>query len=268
MLGDLSLRWVTPGSSIDLVVQVLSSDLHGASLRAIWNNETCRCAGTFLPDQVCTLYGVVFEGQFGNMYHLRCTAQTLVIIRPQLSPQSFRLVKDVYAGIGGLSVGLQQLGGHCLVALDHCSLACEALRLNHFHTMHSDLCDRDARIALHQQNPDIRSMVCAGLPCLGSSSGLGPGSKDPLAALFPVLQFAWHSQSSCIVLEGATGLQSNGKVLQCLHSFAETAGFQMQHVVLDLAQHWAATRPRWWAVFLPSDMPFRLASLASPSPGR
>ena len=130
MVGDPVLTGLSAGDHLDIVVHIRSSDLHGAYMVAIWNHETCRCSGSFEVDRIYTLYGVQYQGLFGEMHHLHVTQDTVVVLRPLLDERSYRTAKEVCAGIGGISLGLQQLGGNSLVVSDHNQLACEVLRDN------------------------------------------------------------------------------------------------------------------------------------------
>ena len=269
MVGDPRLSGLENGRRIDLVVYVQSIDLHGATLQALWHREQCFCLGTFECDRVYSLYGVLYNGMLGASHHLHITEETLIIQRPLLTATSFRTVKEVCAGIGGISAGLQQLGGTCLAVLDNNQLACTVLRANFDTVLEGDIAERADRIRLHQVAPEVRSMLCAGLPRHGyPRSGLGPGVGDHRhATLGHILQLMWHTQASCLVLEGPVDIIQSTPAMKCLSAFAEQADLQMHHLTLELADQWASHRLRWWAALLPNGLPLQaLRGWAAVSP--
>ena len=117
--------------------------------------------------------------------------------------------------------------------------------------------DRATRIRLHLTSPGVRSMLCAGLPTRGPPNfGLGRRPGDPrLVLLGQVLQFAWHSQASCLILEGSADLARLPQLQQMLKDFADRAEMQLHQIELDLADQWASSRVRWWAILLPAGLP-------------
>ena len=257
MVGDPVLTGLSAGDHLDIVVHIRSSDLHGAYMVAIWNHETCRCSGSFGVDRIYTLYGVQYQGLFGEMHHLHVKQDTVVVLRPLLDERSYRTAKEVCAGIGGISLGLQQLGGSSLVVSDHNQLACEVLRDNFPNVVEGDLADRSTRLQLHQVSPEIRSMLCASIPTLGPPrSGLGPCPGDSRWVLLRhILQLAWHTQASCLILAGPVAFAKHPQFQRLLGEFATKAGLRLHQVELDLADQWASSRVRWWAVLLPTGLP-------------
>ncbi|CAE7466734.1 unnamed protein product [Symbiodinium sp. CCMP2592] len=194
-------------------------------MTAIWHCETCRCLGTFEADRIYTLYEVQYMGLFDGVHLLRLQADTVAILRPHLTSESYHSAKDVCAGVGGMTSGLQQIGGCSLAVVDCNRLACKVLRENFPVVVEGDIADRDTRIRLHMISPEIRSMLCAGLPASG------------------------------LVLEGPVDLAKLPSLQQLLGDFATRAGLQLHQTTLDLADQWASSRIRWWAVLLPTDLP-------------
>ncbi|CAE7194447.1 DHX57, partial [Symbiodinium microadriaticum] len=100
-------------------------------------------------------------------------------------------------------------------------------------------------------------MLCAGLPAQGPPRfGLGPRPGDPrLVLLGQVLQLAWHTQASCLLLEGPIDLAQQSQFQCLLRDFAAKADLQLHQIDLDLADQWVSSRARWWAVLLPRGLP-------------
>lgn len=257
MVGDPVLSGLSAGDCIDMVVYIQSLDLQGASMVAIWNQERCRCLGTFEVDRVYTLYGVSYLGLFDEVHHLQLQEATVSILRPLLNAASYSSAKEICAGIGGISFGLRQVGCCSLVVSDHNKLACKVLRDNFPAVVQGDLDDRHTCIQIHQVSQEIRSMLCAGLPAQGPPRfGLGPRPGDPrLVLLGQVLQLAWHTQASCLLLEGPIDLAQQSQFQCLLRDFAAKADLQLHQIDLDLADQWVSSRARWWAVLLPRGLP-------------
>ena len=167
MVGDPCLSGLAPGAILDLVAHVTHSDLHGATFEALWNHEQFRCAGSYDVDRAYTFYGLQYRGVIGSLHHLAVIEGTAIVCRPTLTAESFMTVKEVCAGIGGISIGLRQLGGRCLALLDNNPVACSVLRANCDPVLEGDITERTDHIKLHQVSSEIRSMLCAGLPCQG-----------------------------------------------------------------------------------------------------
>ena len=254
MLGDPVLAHVAPGSAIDVVIEAGVEN----SAIALWHRDYVRLQGLELsPGDVWTLYGAVFQGFDCGAYLLEVTDETRAFKRPPLDPQSFLRMKELCAGIGGISQGLEAAGGTTSVFVDRAAVACATIRLNGGLAILGDLAEREVRIQLHAVSCDLRHILSAGIPCQGySRQGLGLGFKDPRSlTVLHVLQATWHSQASGLVLECVAEIQSHPEAMQCLSSFAQKAGFALHQVVLELSDQWASKRLRWWAVMVPACLP-------------
>ena len=167
MFGDPRLGDMAPGCLVDLVAYVRSSDPHGATFEALWHREQFRCSGSFEVDRVYTFYGIRYKGVMGSLHHLDVLEGTLVVCRPTLTAESFSSVTEVCAGLGGISLGLLQLGGLCLAMLDCNPVACSVLRANFSTVLEGDIAERSDRIRLHEASSQVRGMLCAGIPSHG-----------------------------------------------------------------------------------------------------
>ena len=263
MVGDPSLNTLAPGQCFNAVAQVRGGDAQAATLHMCWHGETARCSGTFSAGATLTLYNVQYRGLLGGVHVLQILTSTKIVERPVLRETSFQAFKEVCAGIGGISVGFERLGGRCLAAVDHNPLACAALRQQPLQVIQGDIADPEVRRQVHLVQPELRCMLAAGIPCHSySRQGLRQGFRDPRShTLCHVLQLAWHSHACGIILECVTEIQRHPDALACLRDFAKRANFRISEVVLDLSHQWASKRLRWWAVLLPSNMP----ALALPS---
>ncbi|CAE7670476.1 unnamed protein product [Symbiodinium sp. CCMP2592] len=218
MVGDPRLSGLPFGSIIDMVAYVRSSDLHGATFEALWNQEQFRCAGSFEADRVYTFYGIQYRGVISSLHHLCVLENTVTICRPTLTADSYRSVKEVCAGLGGISIGLQHLGGRNLAVLDINPVVCSVLRANFDTVLEGDITDRQEILA-------------------------------------HVLQTTWHLQACCLVLECSPDIALSPQAMQSITQLAEKANFELHCVALELADQWASHRCSWWAVLLPAGLP-------------
>ena len=257
MVGDPLLSSASPGDLVDIVVQVLTQDVHAATLRTLWHDEQCRCTGHFKPGAVLTLYGIRYQGVQGSFHSLQVLTNTTVIERKDLDRESFHNMVEVCAGIGGIASGCQALGGECHIVQEANPLACAALRLNFPCVLEGSLANAATRRELHEALPRGRCIVAASLPKLRDCiQGLGvdPASTDN-RLLHSVLQLAWTSQASGIVLVTSADPWLHPATRACIEDFAAKAGYQTTLVKLDLAFQWASSRIRWWLVLLPNELP-------------
>ena len=155
-----------------------------------WHGETARCSGTFSAGATLTLYNVQYRGLLGGVHVLQILTSTKIVERPVLRETSFQAFKEVCAGIGGISVGFERLGGRCLAAVDHNPLACAALRQQPLQVIQGDIADPEVRRQVHLVQPELRCMLAAGIPWTRSEARLPrPTQPHPLPCLAVGLAF-------------------------------------------------------------------------------
>jgi len=249
MVGDPLLSSLRAGDRLDLVVQVINTELTGITLRTQWHSELCRCTGSLAcsleSGMVLTLYGAQYQGRYGTSHHIGLPPDAYVIPRPNLDGDSFRCFKEVCAGIGGMTAGCTLLGGTSYAVMDNSPLACETLNMQPTTVVAGDISDPQARRQLHFIQANTRCMLGASLPGPGCCRDLASGfSVQGCPLLCHVLQAAWHMQASGVILECELNLLDNQQCAAWLREFAIKAGFHQAQVVLDLAQQWSARRVR------------------------
>ena len=252
-LGDPELGSMELGASFDLVIAV-----HSEGLTAVWHAKPLIVVGSSFPvDSVWTLYGAVLSGRQEGYFVVELLPSTTCIRKPLLKFSGFQHIKEVCAGIGGISLGMQAAGGTVLACLDKCAIACETLRLNNCRVIESDLASRDARTLLHQVQETQGCVLGAGIPCQGySCQGNGLGYADERSkTLLLVLQSAWHMQVQAVLLECVSEILKYPEALAVIHDFAAKAGYRVQYTTLELAHQWAARRLRWWCLLTPLHLP-------------
>ena len=266
MLGDAPLSEVSASSPIDLVVRFLAD----ATAVAVWHQEPVIVHGRdFAPDETWTFYGVLVREFKDGFFHIEVVSETLCFRKPPYNMEAFSRMKEVCAGIGGITAGFSASGGSAVAFLERTPIACATLKLNHVHVIQGDLHDRAKRIQLHAVEADKGAILSAGVPCQGFSR-LGDQKRFADArsrTLIPVLQCAWHMQSCGVILECVSEILQHPAAAACLHLFAEKASYHLRDLVFDLADQCISRRLRWWAAFLPKDLPsFGLYAWPTQSP--
>ena len=126
---------------------------------------------------------------------------------PPQSP-SFRFI-DLFAGIGGFRLALQNLGGHCVFSSEWDESAQKTYAANFGEKPHGDITQE----AIKQQIPDSFEVLCAGFPCQAFSiAGRRGGFEDTRGTLFfDVAEIIRCKQPQAIFLENVKGLRSHDK---------------------------------------------------------
>ena len=203
VLGDPLLRALKVGDHVDLVVKVFEQLSHGSRAVAMWHDEACMLRGNCLPVGIWTLYGYQISGFGSDGAELQVCSESACFQRPAVDAGAFTRVKEVCAGLGGISLGAHAAGGTSLAFVEKCDIACQALVRNHGKVIQGDLTERHVRMQLHSVAPSTACVIAAGTPCQGFSvQGFGRGLQDSRSlTLLSVLQTTWLHQAYGLVLE-------------------------------------------------------------------
>ena len=126
MVRDVPLGQLQEGQFVDLVVETMSLLSAGIQARALWQDEPLLTKGRSLDTPaIWTLYGVQFAELQGAQPLLRCFQSTTAIRKPGLDATSFNGIAELCVGIGGISLGMSEIGGRTVAYVDKCSLACK-----------------------------------------------------------------------------------------------------------------------------------------------
>ena len=251
-VAPFSDTWLA-GQSQDLVVRCIIGTNGSSQLTDLWSGNRFRTEYSGLSAGVWTLYDFILTQDEAAVPLITPGPTAQVFARPDLSRQAFSSLREVCAGIGGISLGAQFAGVCTLAFLDRSELSCETIQRNGGRAIHADIGDRAAVRALHAVAPEQRSLLSAGIPCQSFSvQGSRQGLKDARGlTLLPILRSAWLLQSAGILFECVSEIQSHADAMSLLQQFADQADMTMTSVVLDLSHQWASRRRRWWAVLLP-----------------
>jgi DNA (cytosine-5)-methyltransferase 1 len=175
--------------------------------------------------------------------------------RSQARPAGSQLAAiDLFAGPGGLSLGLTQAGFKVLAAVEIDALACETYRANHPQTC---LFETDIRriepqavldaIGLRPGELDLLGACppCQGFSTLRSRNGSQAVDDDRNRLLFDVLTFVKEIRPRCVLMENVPGIVRDRRLIYVYRAL-ESYGYQISRRddVLDVADYGVPQRRR------------------------
>lgn len=116
---------------------------------------------------------------------------------------------DLFAGIGGFRLALQNLGGKCVFTSEWDKQAQKTYRANFGETPFGDITQEEIK----QYIPESFDILCAGFPCQAFSiAGKRGGFEDTRGTLFfDVAEIIKRKQPEAFFLENVKGLRSHDK---------------------------------------------------------
>ncbi len=139
---------------------------------------------------------------------------------------------DLYAGIGGFRIPLEEMGGRCVAFSEIDSTAIDVYRKN-FKT------DSEIFLGDITKISDIpkADIITGGVPCQSwSVAGKRQGFDDPRGALwFDTIKFVEHSQPKAFIFENVKGLADprNKESLKLIIKSFEDIGYNVKYKVLN-----------------------------------
>ena len=133
---------------------------------------------------------------------------------------------ELFAGCGGLALGMKRAGVHCVLLNDNDKWACQTLKQNRpdWNIIHSDV--RDLDFIKHYKKVDV---ISGGFPCQSFSyAGKKGGLNDVRGTLFYEFARAVKEvQPKICIAENVKGLLShdNGKTLETMKSVLSEIGY-------------------------------------------
>lgn len=120
---------------------------------------------------------------------------------------------DLFAGIGGFRLAMQNLGGRCLFSSEWDKYSQQTYKANFGEQPYGDITQQ----ATKQKVPDNFDLLCAGFPCQAFSiAGKRGGFEDTRGTLFfDTAEIIYNKQPKAIFLENVKGLvnHKSGKTL-------------------------------------------------------
>ncbi|WP_461641936.1 DNA (cytosine-5-)-methyltransferase [Labilibaculum euxinus] len=145
---------------------------------------------------------------------------------------------DLFAGIGGFRLALQNVGGKCIYTSEWNSNAKKTYRANFGEVPFGDITKEKNKNYI----PDQFDILCAGFPCQAFSiAGNRKGFADTRGTLFfDVEQIIERHQPKVVFLENVKNLVSHDKgntFKVILETLEEKLGYKVFHKVLNTATH-------------------------------
>ena len=133
---------------------------------------------------------------------------------------------DLFAGIGGFRIALQNLGGQCVFSSEWDAKAKQTYQANFGVEPYGDITLEETKQAI----PEQFDILCAGFPCQAFSiAGKRGGFEDTRGTLFfDVAEIVRRHQPKAFFLENVKGLVNHdkGRTLQTiLHTLREDLGY-------------------------------------------
>ena len=245
------------GVSVAFVGKVESWELQVTFFRCLGSDTRVTVQGAFTSGN-WTLYGYRVSGRAFGLPLLVPTDESKVFPEPALECKHFQQCVELCCGIGGISIGAQQLGWRTKVFVDHSDLACRTIVSNGSQVLCGKVEDLSVQARVHELLEGERAAILAGFPCQPYSIlGSGKGLKDQRGqTLIAILRIAWLTRASSVILECVAEVAQYADTMKVIQHFADVMNFQVQTTILELAEQWPARRRRWWAVMVPKGVTF------------
>ena len=148
---------------------------------------------------------------------------------------------DLFCGIGGFRVALEERNMECVFSCDIDTYAQEAYRRNFGETPRGDI------TAISEKKIPKHDILCAGFPCQPFSiSGSRGGISDVRGRLFyEIVRIAAYHQPSVLLLENVKNIltMDKGKVVQTIENKLSEIGYTLQKYVLN-SSHFGVPQSR------------------------
>lgn len=203
--------------------------------------------------------------------------QRLAAATGTAQPQ-FRFI-DLFAGIGGLRLGFESIGGRCVFTSEWDAWCQKTYALNFpdNHEIGGDIRD-------FSKNPELvpeHDVLLGGFPCQPFSIA-GVSKKNALGRVhgflddtqgtlfFDTAQLIAHHRPAAFVLENVKNLESHDQgrtFATIIHVLREELGYHVQHRVISSEPWVPQKRERVFIVGFREPTKFNLAALEVPAPG-
>lgn len=191
---------------------------------------------------------------FGANRQLVFEEKTKIVYIPEDHMVNYRMVKEVCAGIGGISQGLHHAGYETIAFFDCNPLACEVMEMNYHAPVICGnlLCSQD-RYLLHITPMASRCVVACGFPCqpLSVQGDLKGEMDNRSAPFYYALKLFWEQQGSALLMECVLNALKAAYVQKALQQLSHSMGMEFHQRILSLERTWVCRRTRWWMLMIP-----------------
>ena len=165
---------------------------------------------------------------------------------------------ELCAGAGAMGHALEHVGAEVFAAIDHNTVVCEHLKLNHpERVIQAEIRNMEALFEAHQMAHAKNEpfTLLSGFPCQPfSSQGWMKAEDDSRFATFQDVVYAAHlMKPQLIMLECVSAASKCATIQSNLRELALMMGFEMKQYVFDLAWFWPMKRSRWYCVIGPKE---------------
>lgn len=155
--------------------------------------------------------------------------------KPQTNP-IFRFI-DLFAGIGGFRIAMQDCGGECVYSSEWD----ENAQKTYYHNF-GEMPFGDITLESNKQRiPDGFEVLCAGFPCQAFSiAGYRKGFEDTRGTLFfDVAEIIRRKRPKAVYLENVKNLYThdNGKTFHVIKNTLEELGYIVYHKVMNAMEY-------------------------------
>ena len=131
---------------------------------------------------------------------------------------------DLFAGIGGMRIPLEELGGKCVFSSEIDKYCIQSYKANFEEEPHGDITQID------EKNIPRHNILVAGFPCQAfSHAGLKKGFQDTRGTLFfDIARILKHKKPEAFLLENVKGLRGHdkGRTLNTIIKTLNELGYQ------------------------------------------
>ena len=152
---------------------------------------------------------------------------------------------DLFAGMGGFRIAMQQLGGKCVYSSEFKAAAQQAYIANYGEMPFGDITKESTKRYI----PDHFDILCAGFPCQAfSAAGVRKGFADETRGtlFFEVARILKEKRPKGFFLENVEGLVNHdgGRTLHIILDTLRSLGYKVSHRVLDASDFGVAQARR------------------------
>jgi DNA (cytosine-5)-methyltransferase 1 len=149
---------------------------------------------------------------------------------------------DLFAGIGGIRIPFEELGGDCVFSSEWDKFSQQTYQANFGEIPHGDITEIDAKdIPKHD-------LLVGGFPCQAfSQAGLKKGFKDTRGTMFfEIARILDHHKPKAILLENVKGLRGHdkGNTFKKIISILNELGYQTLESTVLNAKHFGLPQNR------------------------
>ncbi|WP_245864180.1 DNA (cytosine-5-)-methyltransferase [Fredinandcohnia onubensis] len=134
---------------------------------------------------------------------------------PEINSSRFKTI-DLFAGIGGIRLAFQKLGGHAVFSSEWDKFAQKTYRINYGDIPHGDITE------IHEKDIPDHDILLAGFPCQPfSQAGLKQGFDDTRGTLFfDIARIIKEKRPAAFLLENVKQLRGhdNGRTIEVIRN--------------------------------------------------